>query len=195
MSGVTVVVVGASLQASRQGGLAAVVPAAAGVVEPVPVPAPTAARRLGVAPRKATPRVASARPAARPAAARTATAPPPARHAAVRSSAPRPAPSPAPPRPTTVTVNGSPADTPYGPVQVQITLRAGHIVRADAIDYPQSGSRDREINSYAIPQLDDEAVQADSAQIDTVSGATYTSDGYRTSLQSALDAAHRAGAR
>ncbi|MCU1595043.1 MAG: hypothetical protein JWO12_2435 [Frankiales bacterium] len=74
-------------------------------------------------------------------------------------------------------------------------MRAGHIIRADAIVYPQGGGRDQEINSQAVPQLDQETVQADSASIDTVSGATYTSDGYRQSLQSALDAAHRAGAR
>jgi uncharacterized protein with FMN-binding domain len=49
--------------------------------------------------------------------------------------------------------------------------------------------RDQEINSYAIPQLNSEAVSAGSAQIDTVSGATYTSEGYITSLQSALDKA------
>lgn len=91
-------------------------------------------------------------------------------------------------------MNGGPADTPYGPVQVQITVRAGRIVRANAIDYPQGSGRDQQINSYAIPQLDDETVRAQSAQIDTVSGATYTSDAYRTSLQSALDAAHQAGA-
>jgi len=75
-------------------------------------------------------------------------------------------------------------------VQVQITITNGRIVRADAIDYPQGSSRDQEINSQAIPQLDQETLQAQSAQIDTVSGATYTSDGYRQSLQSALDAAH-----
>ena len=94
-----------------------------------------------------------------------------------------------------MTVNGAPVDTAYGPVQVQIRLRGGHIISSDAIEYPNGGSRDQEINSQAIPQLNHEAVQADSARIDTVSGATYTSDGYRQSLQSALDAAHRAGAR
>lgn len=93
-----------------------------------------------------------------------------------------------------VVVNGASVDTQYGPVQVQITVRSGRIIKADAIDYPQSSDRDQRINSYAVPQLDDETVQAQSAQIDTVSGATYTSDGYRTSLQSALDAAHRSGA-
>ena len=92
-------------------------------------------------------------------------------------------------------MNGAPADTRYGPVQVQITVSNGRITRADAITYPQESSRDQEINSQAVPQLDQETLQAQSAQIDTVSGATYTSDGYRQSLQSALDAAHAAGAR
>lgn len=89
-----------------------------------------------------------------------------------------------------VTVNGTSVDTRYGPVQVQIQVRGSKIVSATAIDYPQSGGRDREINSYAIPVLQSETLAAQSAQIDTVSGATYTSDGYMQSLQSALDAAH-----
>jgi uncharacterized protein with FMN-binding domain len=80
----------------------------------------------------------------------------------------------------------------YGPVQVQITVRGGRITSAHAIDYPQGGGRDQQINSRAIPVLDRAALQLQSAQIDTVSGATYTSDGYRRSLQSALDAAHLA---
>jgi len=89
-----------------------------------------------------------------------------------------------------ITVNGAAADTPYGPVQVQLQVSGGKIVAATAIDFPQSGGRDREINSYAIPLLQQETVTAQSAQIDTVSGATFTSDGYLQSLQSALDAAH-----
>ena len=91
--------------------------------------------------------------------------------------------------PTTL-VNGTSVDTRYGPVQVQLTIRAGHILKAVAIDYPQGSGRDREINSQAIPVLQQETVAAQSARIDTVSGATFTSDGYRTSLQAALDAAH-----
>ena len=90
----------------------------------------------------------------------------------------------------TITVNGAVTDTMYGPVQVRVTVRGSRIVSAHAIDYPQGGGRDQEINSRAIPQLDQETVQAQSARIDTVTGATYTSEGYRRSLQSALDAAH-----
>jgi len=89
-----------------------------------------------------------------------------------------------------IVVNGSPADTAFGPVQVQVTIRAGKIVSATAIVFPQGSGRDQEINSYAIPILQQETVAAQSAQIDAVSGATYTSGGYQQSLQSALDAAH-----
>jgi hypothetical protein len=89
-----------------------------------------------------------------------------------------------------IVVNGSPGDTPFGPVQVQLTIKAGKIVSASAIVFPQGSGRDQEINSYAIPILQQETVAAQSAQIDAVSGATYTSGGYQQSLQSALDAAH-----
>ncbi|MDX6238035.1 MAG: hypothetical protein QOG10_2850 [Kribbellaceae bacterium] len=90
----------------------------------------------------------------------------------------------------TITVNGASASTQYGPVRVSVTIKAGRIVSVKAVDYPSSGGRDREISAFALPELGREAVKAQSAQIDTVSGATFTSDGYRRSLQSALDAAH-----
>lgn len=57
------------------------------------------------------------------------------------------------------------------------------------IAYPDSNGRDRQINSSAIPQLVTETISAQSAQIHMVSGATYTSNGYAQSLQSALDQA------
>ena len=85
--------------------------------------------------------------------------------------------------------------TRYGAVQVQITVKKGKVTSATATDYPMSDPRDAQINSYAIPMLQQDTVAKQSDQIDTVSGATYTSDGYRQSLQSALDAAHQAGAR
>jgi uncharacterized protein with FMN-binding domain len=87
------------------------------------------------------------------------------------------------------TVTGDAADTRYGPVQVKITVTHGKITAAEAVDYPVNDPRDQEINSYAIPQLNSEALAASSAQIDTISGATYTSEGYIASLQSALDKA------
>jgi len=90
---------------------------------------------------------------------------------------------------TTKTYTGSAAQTQFGPVQVQVTVKNGKVVSANAVDYPMNGPRDVQINSYAIPQLNSEAVSASSASIDMVSGATFTSDGYISSLQSALDQA------
>ena len=87
------------------------------------------------------------------------------------------------------TFTGSTSDTRYGPVQVQISVIAGRITAATVLQVPSGGRSDR-INSHAGPVLDQETVQAQSAQIDTVSGATYTSKGYIRSLQSAIDAAH-----
>jgi uncharacterized protein with FMN-binding domain len=89
----------------------------------------------------------------------------------------------------TKTVTGDTIQTRWGPVQVRITLKNGKLTDATAVTYPTDNPRDQEINSYALPRLRSEALQAQSASIDTVSGATYTSDGYRQSLQSALDSA------
>lgn len=87
------------------------------------------------------------------------------------------------------TVTGDAADTRYGPVQVQITVTNGKITAVNATEYPQNDPRDQQINAFAIPQLNQEALSANSASIDMVSGATYTSEGYLSSLQSALDKA------
>ncbi|MDQ1072045.1 FMN-binding protein [Streptomyces canus] len=89
----------------------------------------------------------------------------------------------------TKTVTGDTVQTRWGPVQVRITIKDGKLTEVTAVTYPTDNPRDQEINSYAIPRLRSEALQAQSAEIDTVSGATYTSDGYRQSLQSALDSA------
>ncbi|TCC08855.1 FMN-binding protein [Kribbella soli] len=99
------------------------------------------------------------------------------------------------PTPSSVVVAGGVVDTQYGPVQVEVTVRGGRIAKARALQHPSGGGETDQINSYAVPQLDHETLAAQSANIDTVSGATFTSDGYRQSLQSALDAAHQAGAR
>ena len=91
---------------------------------------------------------------------------------------------------TTATYAGSVAQTRWGPVQVQITVTGGKVVAADVLQVPSGNRRDQEINAVAVPILNAEAVQAGSAQIDTVSGATVTSNGYVESLQAALDSAH-----
>ncbi len=87
------------------------------------------------------------------------------------------------------TVTGAAAQTRYGPVQVKVTVTNGQVSAVEAVEYPQETPRDSQINAYAIPELNKEALTAKSAKIDTISGATYTSDGYITSLQSALDKA------
>lgn len=87
------------------------------------------------------------------------------------------------------TVTGDTIQTRWGPVQVKITVKSGKLTEVTAVQYPTDNPRDQEINSFALPRLRSEALQAQSADIDTVSGATYTSDGYRQSLQSALDSA------
>lgn len=88
------------------------------------------------------------------------------------------------------TVLGDVAATPYGPVQLQVTFAGAQVVSINPVQLPSGRPRDDEINSYAVPILAQEALQAQSASIDVVSGATYTSEGYAQSLQSALDKAH-----
>jgi uncharacterized protein with FMN-binding domain len=88
------------------------------------------------------------------------------------------------------TYTGDSVMTRWGAVQVQITVADGKITAAEAVEYPQANPRDRQINAYALPVLAQEATQAQSADIDAVSGATVTSDGYVQSLQSAIDQAH-----
>ncbi|MEU7379442.1 FMN-binding protein [Streptomyces sp. NPDC042207] len=86
------------------------------------------------------------------------------------------------------TVTGDTAQTDYGPVQVRITVSDGRITKAEAVQAPQGGVSGQK-SELAVPKLNQEAVAAQSADIDTVSGATYTSGGYKKSLQSALDKA------
>jgi uncharacterized protein with FMN-binding domain len=71
-----------------------------------------------------------------------------------------------------------------------VTLSDGKITDVRALQYPDGNDRDQEINSYALPELHDQVLAAQSADIDGVSGATVTSLGYTQSLQAALDAAH-----
>lgn len=88
------------------------------------------------------------------------------------------------------TFTGAAVNTRYGPVQVQITVTGGKIVDAQAVAYPTDNSKDRQINERAVPQLVSETLDAQSADIHLVSGATYTSQGYLGSLQSAIDQAN-----
>ena len=105
---------------------------------------------------------------------------------------PTPSPTPEAARGDTV-VNGSVAQTRWWPVQVRVRISGGRITDVTALRVPNGNLRDQEINDYAVPQLRQEVLDAQSADIDTVGGATVTSDGYVRSLQAALDAAHFKG--
>ena len=84
-------------------------------------------------------------------------------------------------------VDGPVVDTRYGPVQVEVTLDGSTITAIAAIQLPGGDRRSEQISNRAEPTLQSEALQAQSANIDGVSGATYTSDAYAQSLQAALD--------
>lgn len=87
----------------------------------------------------------------------------------------------------TVTIVGAVEQTRYGPVQVSVTFTGSQIADVQALQVP---SREREsvrINEQAVPLLQQKVVAAQSAQVDTVSGATYTSEAYAESVQSAID--------
>ena len=87
------------------------------------------------------------------------------------------------------TLTGDLVRTRFGDVQVQITLKNGKITDVLALQLPTHG-RSGSISQAVEPMLHDEALQAQNARIDIVSGATYTSEAYAESLQSALDQAH-----
>ena len=88
------------------------------------------------------------------------------------------------------TYTGDAISTRFGDVQVEITVEDGRITASKVTRVPWSDHRDQEINAVAVPVLNEEAVEAQSADIDMVSGATYTSEGYIASLQSAIDQAN-----
>ena len=89
-------------------------------------------------------------------------------------------------------VTGTVASTRWGPVQVQVAVSGGQITSVQVVQQPEGNRRDEEINASAVPTLVQETLDAQSAKIDMVSGATVTSEGYLQSLQSALDQAHLA---
>ena len=86
-------------------------------------------------------------------------------------------------------MTGSTVNTRWGPVQVQLTVSGGKITDVAMLQYPNGNGTDQQISSYALPILMQATVDAQSANIDMVSGATYTSTGYLQSLQSAIDQA------
>ncbi|KHL03954.1 FMN-binding protein [Sinomonas humi] len=85
---------------------------------------------------------------------------------------------------------GTAEETRYGIVQVQVVVSGGKITDVQTPQLTGDDMRSDMINSEAAPILRSEVLQAQSANVDTVSGATYTSEGYVASLQAALNAAH-----
>jgi uncharacterized protein with FMN-binding domain len=87
---------------------------------------------------------------------------------------------------TTRTYTGPVVETPYGPVQVAVAEEGGKIADVKALQLPTEHPLSREISEQVAPMLRSEALQAQSPEINVVSGATYTSNGYASSLQAAL---------
>jgi uncharacterized protein with FMN-binding domain len=85
---------------------------------------------------------------------------------------------------------GGSASTPYGNVKVEIVVSQGRITDVKALALTNFGGRSVQISNYAAPILRKEVLAAQSAKVRSIGGATYTSYGYLTSLQSALDKAH-----
>ena len=86
-------------------------------------------------------------------------------------------------------LTGAVDNTSYGPMQVQVTMAGSKITGVKVLQQTNTGSLSQQIDANAIPQLTKETLAAQSARIDAVSGASYTSAGYIKSLQSALDQA------
>lgn len=90
---------------------------------------------------------------------------------------------------STRVVTGATENTQYGPMQVQLTLIGTRITKATVLKRTDDGAESDQIDAAAIPKLTSETIAAQSARIDAVSGASYTSSGYIKSLQSAIDKA------
>ena len=113
--------------------------------------------------------------------------------ATASSSSPKASPSSSRSSTARVVVNGAVVSTQYGDVQVRVVVTGGHLTDVTALRLTDSSGRSVSISAYAAPILRREALAAGSAHIDSVSGASYTSQAYISSLQSALDAARAAG--
>ena len=132
----------------------------------------------------------TARLAAQPPLESAPSSPPAPSSSSPASTPPTQAPSAtSPAQPQGRTVTGSSISTRYGDVEVQVTFAGTQITDVVPVRLPDSNGVDQEIDQQAVPILIQETLTAQSANIQAVSGATYTSDGYIRSLQSALDKA------
>jgi uncharacterized protein with FMN-binding domain len=93
----------------------------------------------------------------------------------------------------TRTATGRIVTTPFSVIEVRVTLTGDQLTRVETVELSGSGARTQAINARAEPILREEALKAGSAKIDVVTGATYTSESYRDSLQSAIDRARAHG--
>ena len=105
------------------------------------------------------------------------------------SASPSPSPSPSPTA-LNGTFTGSDFPNRYGDVQVRVVISNGRITDVQAVQLPTDRAESAYISQQAGPWLRSEALQAQSANIDIISGATYTSQSYAQSLESALQQAH-----
>lgn len=133
--------------------------------------------------------VAGALPAAGLPGAGSSTSAPAPQTGASTSAPPQPGGSKTTAASSTRTLTGTAVETQYGVVQVQVTVKGSKITNVRFLQLTAFDQRSADINSQAAPILLQETLSAQSSQIDTVSGASYTSDGYVQSLQSALDQA------
>lgn len=125
----------------------------------------------------------------------TTTAAPPAGGSTKTTTAPKPTTAaPKPPRTTMKdgTFGGNSVYVEYGNVELSIVVSGGKITDVKVLDSPSDHSRSVQINNSALPKLRSQALSRQSADVDTISGATYTSSGYKLSLQSAIDRAFQA---
>jgi len=120
---------------------------------------------------------------------RSAPAAAPVSPAPVAAAAPSPAPAVPQGQYADGTFKGTSANAYYGRVQVEAVVQGGQLASINVLSYPSDRRTSRYINSQALPRLAQEAISAQSADVDTVSGATLTSNAYRQSLAAALKAA------
>jgi uncharacterized protein with FMN-binding domain len=85
------------------------------------------------------------------------------------------------------TITGKVGNTVYGPVQIELVVKSHKIVKVAVLEQPANTIHDIQIGEFAFPKLISETLAAQNAKVDAVSGASYTSAGYISSLQSAVD--------
>ena len=160
--------------------------------QPTAQPSATAAKKSSKA-KSATKKSSTTKTSSGSASSANATTSPSDATQSTTTSEPSAAPStPAAPTPKAAkdqTVTGATAQTRWGPVQVQITVKDGKIVDAVGVQYPNGDRRSQWISQQAIPWLVEETLSEQIANVQNIGGATYTTMGWRQSLASAMQKA------